>query len=60
VNYEGQDRSCDVSQIINFAKNTPNSLVLNTEHSDKWGAELEIIQKAKVIICHDGSSGAVI
>jgi hypothetical protein len=58
--YEGQDRSYNASEIVNFINSRPNTLIFETEKSKSWGEEFRTIQRAKFIICHDGSSGSVI
>ena len=57
--YEGQDRSLDTSQLINFLNQNHQTSVFNTENSESWAEEFRAMQSSKFIICHDGSSGAV-
>jgi len=58
--YPNQDRSFDTSELVSYLTGRDNCLVFDTESSDNWASEIEAVRRSKVIICHDGSSAAVL
>jgi hypothetical protein len=57
--YEGQDRSFNTSEIQAFLSNRQNCLIYDSENSDSWSKEIDLVKRSKYIICHDGSSYSV-
>jgi len=60
LHYENQDRSFNTSEIQDYLKNKKNCVIFDTEHSSSWANEVEMVRRSKFIICHDGSSSAVL
>jgi hypothetical protein len=58
--YGEQDRSFNTDEIRSFLATRPNCLTFDSEASDSWTKEIEVIRRARYIICHDGSAYTVL
>lgn len=59
-NYQGQDRTFKTIEIQSYLSNRPNCLTFESEKSNSWSKEVELVKRARYIICHDGSSYSVL
>lgn len=60
LHYENQDRSFNTTELQSYLQRRDRCVIYDTENSESWTNEINAVKKSKYIICHDGSSSAVL